>query len=204
MNRQKIGGENTLKSFHQFASINAFLAGVSSLAYAYFFVVTKDPFIYNIFLMLSGLFAVKVMVALYERLKDVNSGFALIALVLGLAGAIGTAVHGGFDLAMVINPPSIFPSDVPNQLDPRGILAFGATGLALFYISWLMGKTKEFPKNLSLLGFVSGVLLIWIYLARLTILNPTNPALLYPILLEGFIVNPIWYLWLGSVLGKEK
>ena len=190
--------------FAKYASLNAFLAGLSGLAYAYFFVVAKDPLFYNLFLLLSGLFAVKVMVALYTRLKDVDSGFALLGLVFGLAGTIGTMVHGGFDFANVINPPATAESGFPSEVDPRGLLTFGATGLALFYISWLMGKNRYFPKNLGLLGFVSGVLLLWIYVARLTILDPANPVLLYPILLEGFLVNPIWYLWVGVVLRKGK
>lgn len=69
-------------------------------------------------------------------------------------------------------------------------------------MSYLMSKDKYFSKNLSFLGYVSGALLIVIYLARLTVLSPANPLLLYPILLNGFIVGPLWYLWVGLSLKK--
>lgn len=193
-----------MNTFKKYTSLQAYLAGLSGLAYAYFFVVAKDPFTYNIFLFLSGLFAVKVITALYLRLKETGGGFAHLALIFGVAGAFGTMIHGGFDLANVINVPANLPSDIPNQIDPRGLLTFGSMGLAFFYISWIMQDVKEFPKNLSLLGFVSAIFLIWIYVARLTILDPTNPMLLYPVLLEGFIINPIWYIWVGTVLNKGK
>lgn len=192
------------KQFQKYAALEAFLAGASALAYAYFFVIAKDQMLASLALLLSGLFAAKVMVALYARLRDIDRGFALLGILFGGAGALGMMLHGGYDLANVINPPRGFEVSLPSQVDPRGLLSFGASGLALFYISWLMGKDKYFPKNLSMLGFVSGLLLLWIYVARLTVLDPTNPILLYPVLLEGFVVNPVWYLWLGSVFRRAK
>lgn len=66
-----------------------------------------------------------------------------------------------------------------------------------------MGKTKVFPQNLSYLGILSGILLMVIYLGRLIVLDPTQPILKYPILIEGFIVNPLWYLWLGYIFQKK-
>lgn len=35
----------------------------------------------------------------------VEAGFALFGLGLGLAGALGAAIHGGYDLANAINAP---------------------------------------------------------------------------------------------------
>ena len=136
-------------------------------------------------------------------LKDEDSGFALVIVVLGVAGALGTMIHGGYDLANAINPPLTQNLDLPSQVDPRGLLSFGLTGLAILKASWLMGKVKSFPKNLSYLGFLSGILLLVIYLGRLIILDPASLVLKYPILIEGFIVNPIWYLWLGWVFQKK-
>jgi hypothetical protein len=34
----------------------------------------------------------------------------------------------------------------------------------------------------------------------LIILDPKNPIVLVDALLSGFIVNPVWYVWLGIVL----
>lgn len=189
--------------FRKDSYISAYLAGVSWLAYAYFFVIAKDVLLSSLFLTLGGLLAVKVFTALYQMLKEIDKGFALTFTVLGVAGALATAVHGGYDLANAINPPLGLNPSLPSQVDPRGLMAFGVTGLAVLKASWTMGKTKVFPKNLSLLGVLSGILLMVIYLGRLIVLGPTNPILLYPILIEGFVVNPIWYLWLGYIFQKK-
>lgn len=183
--------------------ISSYLAGVSWLLYAYYFVVARDPLLASLFLTLGGLFATKVFIALYQKLKELDSGFALVVLVLGVAGALGTMVHGGYDLANAINPPVGANPSLPSQIDPRGLMAFGLTGLAVLKASWLMGKSNKFDKNLTYLGFLSGVLLIVIYLGRLTVLDPANPILRYPILVEGFVVNPLWYLWLGWMFAKK-
>lgn len=189
--------------FYKDSYLSAYLAGLSWLAYAYYFVIVKDPTLSALFLTLGGLFAIKVFTALYQMLKEADKGFATTIVVLGVAGALGTMIHGGYDLANAINPPTGANLTLPSQIDPRGLMAFGITGLAVLKASWTMGKSSKFPQNLSLLGILSGVLLIVIYLGRLIVLDPTNPVLRYPILIEGFIVNPLWYLWLGYIFQKK-
>lgn len=189
--------------FYKDSYISAYLAGVSWLAYAYFFVIAKDPTLSALFLTLGGLLAVKVFTALYQMLKEVDRGFALTFTVLGVAGALGTMIHGGYDLANALNPPLGLNPSLPSQVDPRGLMAFGVTGLAVLKASWTMGKSKSFPQNLSYLGILSGILLMVIYLGRLIVLDPTSPILKYPILIEGFVVNPLWYLWLGYIFQKK-
>lgn len=189
--------------FKKDSCISSYLAGIAWLLYAYYFVIAKDVLLSSLFLMLGGLFATKVFIALYRMLKEEDGGFSAVVLVLGVAGTLGTMIHGGYDLANAINPPIGLNLSLPSQIDPRGLMAFGVTGLAVLKASWLMGKSSKFPKNLSSLGLLSGILLIIIYLGRLIVLDPTSPVLKYPILIEGFIVNPIWYLWLGKVF-QEK
>lgn len=157
-----------------------------------------------LFLMLSGLLAIPVAVAMYSKVKEVDEHFALIVLILATVGAFGYVVHGGYDLANVINVPSMSNVDLPSQVDPRGLLAFGVTGLAILKFSWLAQKNNIFPSGFNSLGFLSGLLLLVIYLARLIVLSPSSPTLLYPVLIEGFVVNPIWYLWLGAILWGKK
>lgn len=181
---------------------SAYLGGVSWLLYAYSFVIAKDNLLAAFFLTLGGLFAVKVFVALFQMLRGVDEGFATTILVLGVAGALGTMIHGGYDLANAINPV-VTNVSLPSQVDPRGLAAFGLTGLAILKASWLMKQGGKFPPNFALLGVLSGVLLIVIYLGRLIILDPTQPILKWSILAEGFVVNPLWYLWLGSILQKK-
>ena len=191
------------KTFWAAAWMTSVLAGLSALAYAYYFIVARDATMYSLFLLLTGLLSIKPLVALYSRLKEVEENFALIALILGIAGALGTAVHGGYDLANAINIPIGVNPSLPSQIDPRGLLAFGVMGIAILKISWLMSHHKDFAKGLPMLGYLSGILLVVIYLMRLTVLNPADPRLLYPVLLEGFIVNPLWYIWLGFEFRKR-
>jgi hypothetical protein len=115
---------------------------------------------------------------------------------------VGTAMHGGFDLAQVLHPAST-NSALPSQVDPRGMLTFGMPGLALFLFAWLIGRSHAFPARLAYLGYISAALLVLIYLARLVILTPTNPVVLGVAALEGLIVNPLFYIWLGLTLRRS-
>lgn len=182
----------------------AILAGVFALLYAYFFVVAKDVTMYSLFLLLLGLSAMEVMVILYGKLKGAHTDMARIAFVFGVLGAFGMAVHGGYDLANAINPPSLANADLPSQVDPRGLLSFGFLGVGILKFSFLMAKDKYFPEGLSWVGYISGALFLLIYIARLTVLNPTSPVLLYPVLLNGFIVSPLWFLWVGYTFLKKS
>ena len=192
------------KDFAMYAALSALAAAVAGFLYAVAFVVLKNPSLSALLLALSGLFALPVMVALYAKLKQIDENFALLALVLGIIGAVGYLTHGGYDLANVINPPSYISPDLPSQIDPRGLLAFGVSGVAILKFSWLAQKSKLFPNGFSTLGLLSGLLLVVIYLARLTVLSPASSVLLYPVLAEGFVVNPIWYLWLFKVLRDKR
>ena len=152
--------------------------------------------------MLGGVFSTAVLVALYNRLKETDASFALWALFLSIAGAFGAIIHGGYDLANAINPTTanVALANLPSAIDPRGLLTFGIAGLGIFVIAWLMARGGQFPRALSYLGYLLAVLLVVLYLGRLIILDPNNPIVLVDALLSGFIVNPVWYVWLGIVL----
>ena len=190
-------------SFERFGGWMAILAAIAGFLYAVSFVVLQNQLLYALFLMLLGLYAVPASLALYYRVRGTDAGFALLALLFGLVGAAGTAIHGGYDLANAINPPASIPAslaDLPSQVDPRGLLVFGFTGVGLFVFSWLMTKTESFSKTLGYLGYLSAILFIVLYLGRLIVLSPTSPIILVPVLLNGFIVSPIFYLLLGMTL----
>jgi hypothetical protein len=189
--------------FERFAGVCAILAGVSGFLYAVAFVVLQSALLSGLFLMLTGLLTTAALVAVYERLRETDASFALLALLLGVAGALGSAVHGGYDLANAINPPSSMP-DLPNPVDPRGLLTFGVAGAALFIVSWLIGRGGRFPRGLGYLGYVSAILLLALYLGRLIVLDPTSPVILVPALLNGFLVSPIFYVWLGLALLRGR
>ena len=191
-------------SFEKLAGLSAILAGVSGLLYSVAFIVLQNNLLSALFLMLGGLFSTAALTGLYQRLRAAEGGFALLGLLLSLSAALGSAIHGGYDLANAINPPSNANADLPNPVDPRGLLTFGIMGLGIFLFSWLMNQSKEFPGGLRYLGMLSAILMLVLYLGRLIVLQATSLVIVIPALLEGFIVNPIWYIWLGLVLIRNR
>jgi hypothetical protein len=200
--------KQTPVAYENFAGLCAILVGIGGFLYAVAFIILviggRAPvlgvLLSSLFLMLIGLFSTAVLVAIYNRLREADATFALLALLLGIAGALGSSVHGGYDLANAINPPASVPADLPSQIDPRGLLTFAVSGIALFIIAWLIWKGRQFPRGLAYLGWVSAILLVILYLGRLIALNPTNLVILVPALLNGFLINPAWYIWLGVAL----
>jgi hypothetical protein len=199
------GGAVPLRStsFEKFAGVCAILSGVSAFLYAIAFVVLQNVLLSGLFLMLAGLLSTAALAAVYDRLRETDAAFALWALLLGIAGALGSAVHGGYDLANSINPPPSIP-DLPNPVDPRGLLTFGIAGVALFVVAWLIMRGGQFPRGLGYLAYLSAILLVALYLGRLVILEPTSPVILIPALLNGFLINPVLYVWLGLALRRGR
>jgi hypothetical protein len=187
-------------SFERFAGACALLTGTTSFLYALAFVIVQNVLLSALFLMMVGLLSSPVLVAIYYRLRETSAPFALWALVLGIAGALGSAVHGGYDLANTINPSGLASTKLPNPIDPRGLLTFGVAGVALFIVGWLIMRGGRFPRGLGYLAYLSAVLLVVLYLGRLIVVDPTSPVILLPALLNGFIVNPALYILVGLVL----
>jgi len=192
------------KSFDRLAAWFAIFAAVFALLYSVSFVFLQNDLLSALFLLLGGFSATIVMTALYQHLRETQASFALLAYVLSVGGAAGALIHGGYDLSNALHPPAALNLDLPNPIDPRGLLTFGVAGIGLLLFSWLMAHTKTFPKGVSTLGYVSALLMIVLYLGRLIILQATSPAIVLPALLEGFVVNPLWYLWLGITLLRRK
>jgi len=191
--------------FDRFAGVCAILAGAGGLLYGVSFVILKSSALSSLFLLLGGLLATFVFTALYSRLQAVNASFALWAFLLAIVGQLGAVMHGGYDLANAINPQPANAqlASLPSAVDPRGLLTFGLTGLSLLVIARLMGLSRSFPRALSYLAYLLAILLIVLYLGRLILLNPANPLLLGTALLSGFLVGPLWYIWLGIQLLRK-
>jgi hypothetical protein len=179
-----------------FAAIGVAVAG---LLYAIAFVIIDDVLTSGLFLLLTGLLTVVAFTALYFRVQSAEPGFALLALLLGAIGGAGAAVHGGFDLAQELHTEDRVPA-IPNPVDPRGLLTFGFTGLAVLLFAWLARRGGTLPARLGLVGYALGALLIVLYLARLIVLDSDNPAVAIPAVLTGFAAGPAWWLWLGLEL----
>lgn len=196
-----------MSSYSRFAGALGILAGIVGLLYSIAFVILKDATLYSLFLLLGGIFTSATLISVFRRVRDTDADFALWGLVLGIAASFGSAIHGAYDLANAINPPETNTpglANLPSQIDPRGFLTFAVAGVGVFVLSWLILRGGAFPKTVAYLGMLSGVLLILIYLGRLIILNPASPLILGPAALEGFIVNPLWYLWLGWLLWQGE
>lgn len=191
--------------FERSSGYSAIAAGVAGLLYSITFVVTLRGIanlsaLYAFFLLVGAISSVQALSALYRRTRDVDSGFALTALLFGFAGALAAALHGGYDLANVFHPPTAAATDFPSQMDPRGLGTFGLAGLAILVFARLVQRGDVLPRGLAALGYVSGALLVLTYLGRLIVLDPNSALVLAPAALEGLIVNPLWYVWLGLAL----
>lgn len=193
-------------SFDRFAGVCAILAGIGGVLYGIAFVILGNQLLYSVLLMLGGLFAVVILVALYHRLQAMDQAWVMLALLIGVVGALGSLAHGGYDLATAIHIPASDPlaaADLPSQIDPRGLMTFGFAGVALFIFARFMIRSNQFPKSLGSLGYLLGVLLVVIYLGRLIILDPTNIVVRIA-LLAGVVVNTIWFIWLGLSLRRGR
>ncbi len=190
------------RTFERSAGAAGVVVGGGGFLYSVAFVIVSraapasGAFLAALFLFAGGVLAIEVLVALYRRLRDVDPGFALLGFMFGFAGALGSAIHGAYDLANILHPPTGL-GEGPSPVDPRGLLTFGVAGLGVFLFARLMTRGGGFPHNLARLGYLSAVLLVLIYLGRLIVLDATSPLILVPAAFEGFIVNPIWYVWVG-------
>jgi hypothetical protein len=155
-------------------------------------------------LLVGSLIATPVLMAVYVRLRVGGPGFALWVLLISVVAAVGSAIHGAYDLARLINPPDHGIGDLPNPVDPRGFLTFGLAGLGTVVLGTLILRSGLLPRRLGLLATVLGIALVVIYLGRLIILNPKNPLLLGTAAIAGLVLNPLWWIWLGNELRATK
>jgi len=189
--------------FDAIAGVAGILAGLAGFAYAVSFVVLKDERLSATFLLLAPLFSTLVLVAIYERLQVVEPGLALWVLLLGFTAGVGAAIHGAYDLALLLNGPS--DTGLPNSVDPRGLLTFGAAGLSLLGAAWLVARSGEFPEWVAPAAAILGIVLVVTYLGRLIVLDPESAFVKGPALVAG-ILSPLLYIGLGLWLlgfGRE-
>jgi hypothetical protein len=191
-------------SFDKFAGWMAILAGLSGFLYSVAFIVLQNNVLSALFLLLGGLFSAPTLIAVYQRLRGIDNGFALLGLLLTVSAALGSAIHGGYDLSNALHPPASLNADLPNPIDPRGLLTFGIAGTGLFLLAWLLTQELRFPKGLAYLGILSAILMVVLYLGRLIFLQATSFFIVIPALLEGFLVNPLWYGWLGATFLRDQ
>ena len=189
-------------AYERFAGVCAVLVGALTLLYSISFIILVNEPLSSFCLLANGLLATAVLVALYERLRSTDGSFALWALLLGLAGSIGSTLHGGYDLAAVLHQHAAVDPNLPSAMDPRGLLTFGATGLAMWVFAWLILRSGQFPKSLGYLGYLVAALQIILYLGRLIVFDAKNLVIVVPALAAGFLATPIFFIWLGVSLWR--
>jgi hypothetical protein len=183
--------------FDRLAGWAAVLAVIASLVYTLAFVVLKNPLLAAVGLTAGGLLSAAALFAVYARVRGTGP-LATLGLVLALAGTLGAALHGAYDLATVLHPETPGVTG-PFPADPRGFLTFGVAGLGVLALSWAGMSQANLPRNLLLLGVVFGLVLVVIYLGRLIVLDATSPLVLGPAVV-GALISPIWYGWLAYLL----
>jgi hypothetical protein len=196
-------------TFERFAGACALLASGAGLAYSISFVIylhnasRGSAYADALFLLAGGLLSIPVFLALFRLLRATDEGFALLALVLAIGGAFGAAMHGAYDLANLANPPASLATDLPSSTDPRGFATFALAGAALLVAGLLIERGRVLPGWLGRLALLAAGLLLFVYVGRLVILNPKEPALLAAAVAVGFVVNPVWFGWLGLLLRRR-
>lgn len=195
-------------TFDRFGGRCSILLGIGGLVYAilFAFVVAGSPTwvtgLWLTFLLVGGLLTTVVTVALYQRLRDTDEGLALWSLLLGFSAAIGGIVHAAFQLLSLTNPISgVTTIGQRTPTDPVGILRFGLAGVTLLIVAWLIFQGGQFPRMLGYLAYLGGALLVLIYVGRLfDFITPADKITLIPPFVYGFIVHPLFYVWLGREL----
>ena len=154
-----------------------------------------------VILLVGGVVAGMVMLALYGRLRTTEPGFALWGAAVGVFGGLATSLHGGYDLAVTVKHLQGTPV---SQVDPRGLATFGLSALAIGVLSWLMTRSSQFPLRLGRMGMAASVGLLLTYVGRITLLNPHRSVLFALLVLVGFVLTPAWYLWVGTLLAFDR
>jgi hypothetical protein len=145
------------------------------------------------------LLTVPVLLALHALVARYEPQFATTGLVLGLAGSLGAAAHAAYEIALLEDPP-VGAVALPSATDPRGFMTFGVTGLALGVFAWLILRSGALPRVLGWLAAASAALLVVVYVARLTVLDPNANVIRITALASGLVTVPGFYLLLGRNL----
>lgn len=131
---------------------------------------------------------------LYALVREREPEFALLGVLLGTVGALATAAHGAFDVAGLSKTVKPDLSSVPNFVDPRGFSTFGLTALALLMFGVLGLRTGVLDRTVARIAVLAAVLLVVLYVGRLTVLDPEANVIKGTALVSGLVVNPAFFL----------
>src|SRR5437588_3645791 len=195
-------------TFRRAGGLAAVAAGLGGVAYSAAFTVFLKGHsvtagkVSTVLLFGGGIVAIVAWLGIGDALRSGDPGFGLMATVFGVLSGAGMAIHGAYDLANFVKPPGELgaAANLPNAVDPRGLMTFGVAGLAILIAAWVAGHRGALRIELTPLGTLAGVLLEIVYFGRLIILDPNKPFLLAAAVISGFLVTPAWFVWTGLEL----
>ncbi len=194
------------KIFDRFAGVIGILAGIFSLLFAISFFIIRPAasrtgnILSDLFLLLTGLFVIVAFASLYHRLRASETGFSHLTMLLGIIGGLGAMIRGGEALAAAVMPGvDTGPFDTVSAVDPRGLLMFGVTGLAVLIGAWAAARSRLVPNGFSVVGYVLTIGLLWSYIAFLITGDIFNGWVYVPALIVFFVLIPVWFIWLGTM-----
>jgi hypothetical protein len=192
--------------FERLAAQAARAVAIMGFLYSVLFVIVVErsprwaEVVTSVLLLGGALLSTVVFVALYGRLHLIDPLASLWVTLLGVGAALSSAMHGAYDLGILVKTPEAYGTEVPNATDPRGLATFALAGLAILLFSWLMARSAEFPPTLVNIGYGAAALLLVTYVGRLIFVNPKNPLVAVAAVAAGFVLTPVWYAWVGSEL----
>jgi hypothetical protein len=188
------------RSFQRFAGCSAVAVAAVGVTFTVAFsVVVREgdrwaKWVSAVTLAGGGLLMVPVLIALFALLREREPEFAFLGILLGAVGALATAAHGAFDVAGLSKAVKPDLSDVPNFVDPRGFSTFGLTALALLIFGVIGLRTGGLDRTVARLAVLAAVLLVVLYVGRLTVLDPEANVIKATALISGLVVNPAFFV----------
>ena len=197
------------RTFERFAAVAAIAVGFGAIFYAALFVAIVEGAgvttgkLWFFTLMVGAIATVPVIVALFLLLRDLDQGFALTALVLGLGSALGGVMHGAYNLGAKVTPPAQGVAGPNEEAVSHGVLRYLIAGLFFLLVAWLVMRSDRLPRALGYVAALAGAALVFIYVGRLyDFITPGDYVSLIPPLVYGFVLHPLWYGWLGLLLWR--
>jgi hypothetical protein len=185
-------------AFNRTAVAAAYLSGAVALAYSltfgYYVRNGADwaQYASSGLLLAGGLVGLPVLVALYQRLRAGDEGFALVALLIAAVAAFGSTLHGAHDIAIFAHPDQAGDAAAyPNFTDPRGFATFALFGLGLVMLSLLV-RSVGFSNRTSVVGVITGLSTIVVYIGRVTVLDPQRWWVAIAAITSGVLGLPLW------------
>ena len=188
------------RTFQRFAGWSALLAAAAGVTFTVAFsVVVREgdrwaKWVSAEALAGGGLLTLPVLVALYGLLREREPEFAFLGVLLGTVGVLATAAHGAFDVAGLSKGVKPDLSNVPSFVDPRGFATFGLTALALLVFGIIGLRRGGLDRVVARVAVLAAVLLVVLYVGRLTVLDPEANVIKATALISGLVVTPAFFL----------